>query len=438
MTKTGRNRSWCLFAGMAALLLIVPAARGDDVDLHRRILDLNKITGTDAVRGELRALSKDDKAKELIQEGLAVAKAKKEPLSYNAALILALLAAELKDYKSSETFYRICTAQAAKLQSTRLLVQSYGNLIDMLYENKMYAESEKVCRELLELKTDDGKEREVLEGDVDPATREIEYPLKEHFDPVKEVRPGVYRLMIQAIAKQGRYKQALKMADKLTKDRDRWVNRAVKGWVQREAGQFKEAAKTYEDVLSRLRKDKDVDPEDRDIYEDAYHYILSNIYLEENQLDKATEHLQALLTRHPDDPGYNNDLGYIWADHDIKLPEAEKLVLKALEMDRKKRKATADLSPAEDHDNGAYLDSLGWVYYKQKRLKEAKEVLLKAVEDKTSQHIEIYDHLGDVLMALGERQAAIEAWRKGVEVAGSARRDQQRKAIVEKKLKMAK
>ena len=51
--------------------------------------------------------------------------------------------------------------------------------------------------------------------------------------------------------------------------------------------------------------------------------------------------------------------------------------------------------PGEDKDNGAYLDSLGWVLFRQQRFKEAKEALLKAVEDKSAQHIEIYDHLGD-------------------------------------------
>jgi len=417
-------------------LLALPA-RGGDADLHRRVLDLNKITGTDVMRGELRELFKDPKAKELVQAGVAVAKDKKQALSYNAALILARLAAQLKDYQSSEIFYRICTAQAAKLQSKQKLLQSYGSLIDLLYENKKYAGSVKVCRELLELKTDDGKEREVLVGVTTPRG-DLDYVPDEKFNPAQQLHAGVYRLMIQSIAKQGKYKQALKMADKLIKDRDHWLERAVKGWVEREAGQFAASAKTYEDVLGRVAKDKSLDAEDRDFYQDTYHYILSNIYLEENHLDKATVHLQALLTRHPDDPGYNNDLGYIWADHDVKLPEAEKLVLKALEMDRKKRKASADLSPAEDHDNGAYLDSLGWVYFKQKKFKEAKDVLLKAVEDKTSQHIEIYDHLGDVLMALGERDAAVSAWRKGIEHAGDARRDQQRKAIVEKKLQMSK
>ncbi len=247
-------------------------------------------------------------------------------------------------------------------------------------------------------------------------------------------------MLIEAVAKQGKYEQAIKLADNLFKKTKHWRDRAVKGSVLREAGKLAEAAKVFEEALDLVAKDKDprLELEDRETQQERYRFVLSNIFIELKQIDKASEHLQALLAKHPDDPSFNNDLGYIWADHDIKLPEAEKLIRKALELDRKRRKADPTLKPELDIDNGAYLDSLGWVLFKQKKLKEAKDALLKAVEDKKSQHIEIYDHLGDVHMALGERAAAIAAWKKGIEVVGEGRRDQERRAIVEKKLQMNK
>src|SRR5438105_4050555 len=106
MTRIARGRSWqmCLpVLGLVAVLTM--PAFGEDPDLRRRVLDLNKITGTDVMRGELSLLAKDPKAKDLVQAGLAIVKDKKEPLSYNAALILARLAAQLKDYDSSEKLY---------------------------------------------------------------------------------------------------------------------------------------------------------------------------------------------------------------------------------------------------------------------------------------------------------------------------------------------
>src|SRR2546423_347777 len=88
------------------------------------------------------------------------------------------------------------------------------------------------------------------------------------------------------------------------------------------------------------------------------------------------------------------------------LKLVESLIRKALELDKAKRqklRMKGDLKAVDDHDNGAYLDSLGWVLFKQKKYKEAKEALLEAVKDKNSQHIEIYDHLGETYLMLGER-----------------------------------
>src|SRR5262249_24712791 len=142
----------------------------------------------------------------------------------------------------------------------------------------------------------------------------------------------------------------------------------------------------------------------------------------------------ALIAKRPDEPGYYNDLGYIWADRGQNLEESEKLIRKALDLDRKRRKAQPNLKPEEDRDNGAYLDSLGWVLFKQKKYAEAKKVLQEAVKDKSSQHIEIYDHLGEVLLALSEREAAVAAWQRGVELAGDSQRERQLRSSVEKKL----
>ena len=145
------------------------------------------------------------------------------------------------------------------------------------------------------------------------------------------------------------------------------------------------------------------------------------------KIDLASEQLQQLLAKKPDDPTYNNDLGYIWADNGMKLDEAEKMIRKALELDRMRRQADPKLDPDNDRDNGAYLDSLGWVLLKKGNFKEAKKILLEATEDKATQHIEIFDHLGDAYMALGEKSEALAAWRKGLEFVGEGRRDLERK-----------
>src|SRR5262249_19160585 len=77
----------------------------------------------------------------------------------------------------------------------------------------------------------------------------------------------------------------------------------------------------------------------------------------------------------------------------------------------------------------------GWVLYKKKKFKEALEPLRAAVKQEEGQHIEIYDHLADVYVALGQKDKAVDAWKKGLTCNPLSKRDESRKAEVEKKIK---
>lgn len=389
-------------------------AADDDDALRKQILSLNDVTGNDPVEKAINELLKHkEKTKKVLTLADRMARGKDQPLNYNAAFILARTAQELKDIEIAESLYGVCVKNATKLQSGQKMAQSFGGLIDTFYENKRFDKVVKVCREFLE-----------LDGD----------------DTVKNLRPVVMERMIQAMARQGKIDDALKLTDNLIaleKKDSGWWSLQLKAWVLREGTRLDESAKVYEIILDRLDKDESLKPEQKDRYLDRNRYLLSGVYVDLKKIDKAAEHLQALLKKKPDDPTYNNDLGYIWADHDMNLEEAEKLIRKALDEDRKQRKAIPDLPADEDKDNAAYLDSLGWVLYKQKKYEEAKKQLLLAVEDKDGQHIEIYDHLGDVHAALKEKDKAVAIWKKAIESAGMSKREQDRKAIVEKKLKDA-
>jgi len=256
------------------------------------------------------------------------------------------------------------------------------------------------------------------------------------------------RQMIEVLSKKGKPDEALKLLDrqiKLTDDRlgrdddavvERIRLRDLKGRVLREAGKYSESARTWEDLLDILAKDKDLREGPKELLADEIRYRLSGVYVDLKEIDKATKHLESLLAKEKNNPTYNNDLGFILADNDLKLEEAEKLIRKALDEDRKIRhKAIPDIKPEEDKDNAAYLDSLGWVLYKRKKYKEALNPLLEAVKQEEGQHVEIFDHIGDVYLALGEKDKALEAWKKGIKCVPLSKRDEQRKSDVEKKIK---
>ncbi len=388
-------------------------ANPEDEALRKRALALNDITGTDPVKGEITALRKDpDGTKRLLAVAGRMAKEKDQPFNVNATFILASTARMLKDFDAAETFYRLNLSQAIKMGSDQKISQAFEWLIQVLAARGKYTDCEKLCKEVLD--------NEGLDDE--------------------RVKAFVLRRLILVLAKLGQFEKAHDLVDKLIKaSPDNWDNLEVKGDVLRDEGKPGEAAKYYEDALEKVKSNETLAKEfkkEQEALVADFRYKLSGVYVDANEVDKAADHLKGLLEKDPDNPTYNNDLGYIWADHDKNLAESEKLVRKALDEDRKQRhKNNPDLTPDEDKDNPAFLDSLGWVLFKQKKYEEAKPYLQQAVEQEAGKHAEIYDHLGDVLMALGDKAGAVAAWKKGVEVAGITPREKERKAEVEKKLK---
>ena len=248
-----------------------------------------------------------------------------------------------------------------------------------------------------------------------------------------EQKAQIRRSAVLSYVRGGQQDKALQVAHKAVEENPTsWDARECEGIVYQEMGRTSEAAKAYQQMLDLIAKDQNLEDKDRTRLTETGRYMLSGVYVDANNLPKATEILQGLLTEHPDSASYNNDLGYIWADHDMHLEEAEKMIRKALEQDQKDRGRRG----AEKGENAAYLDSMGWVLYKKKNYAEAEKYLEKAIQDKKDgQHVEILDHLADVYMALGQKDKAVSTWKQAIKVAGKTRRELDRKAIVEKKLK---
>ena len=110
-----------------------------------------------------------------------------------------------------------------------------------------------------------------------------------------------------------------------------------------------------------------------------------------------------------------NVLGYLYAEKAEHLEEAEQLVLKALA-----------LKP----EDGFYLDSLGWVYFQKGELGKAAAALDKAAKLEPKEGV-IFEHLGDVKKAQGDKKAAIDLYLQAL----SVNLDDIDRARVEKKSK---
>ncbi len=433
--KTALGVSLALVVVGLAAAAPVPA----DATLRDRVLALNQVTGEDTVKGEIRLL-RDDPAgtKKLLPVAVRVAREKKPPLSYNAAYILARTAQLLKEPDSAVPLYRACIDQANLVKSPTRLFESYEGIVASYFVAGKYDDCIKALQEFLEL-----PEVKI----VDPTDDET----PKYNATLKRGQQLMRRELVQVLTRQGKMDEANKIVDNLLKqDPDDVDTLELRAAVQREAGKYADAAKTYDEMVQKVNGIIDEVKKNRGIKKEAkeafikrfegdvrdYRYIQSSLYIDADQLDKATGVLKDLLKEDPDNPSYNNDLGYVWADHDQNLAESEKMIRKAIDEDKKKQaKDNPELKPDQIKANASYLDSLGWVLFKRKKYKEAVPPLQEALEQEEGQSIEIYDHLAEVQMALGDKAAALDTWQKGIEHVGTSKREKQKKVEVEKKIK---
>lgn len=188
---------------------------------------------------------------------------------------------------------------------------------------------------------------------------------------------------------QNKYGRAYDYLDKaITMDAENPMPYFFKGVVQIWDKKYKEAALTLEKAIQKKND------------EESYYFYYAVCMEKLEKYDRAIEALKSGIKCNPASSRSMNYLAYLYADRNINLEEAYALVIRAL-----------DFEP----DNAAYLDTLGWIYYRQGNYEKALEFLLQAADNASGEETidpVIYDHLGDVYMKLGRKESAVMYWEK--------------------------
>ena len=146
-------------------------------------------------------------------------------------------------------------------------------------------------------------------------------------------------------------------------------------------------------------------------------YALSNLYSQMKDQVRSEEQLQIILKSDPSDSSASNDLGYLWADQNRNLEAAERLIRRALELDREEKRRGQALSVAATEENAAYLDSLGWVLFRRGKLQEAAQLLEQAAKlSRGDEDPVIWDHMGDIYSRMNQVDKARTAWQKSLQL----------------------
>ena len=133
-------------------------------------------------------------------------------------------------------------------------------------------------------------------------------------------------------------------------------------------------------------------------------FTLVDLYQEAGRTGDAERILRQIIAAEPSNANALNTLGYMLAVRGEQLDEAISLVRRALE---------------REPENGAFLDSLGWAYFRRGDLAEAQKYLSAAAE-RMPDNSEILDHLGDLRARQGQLQEAIQAWTKALAADGNS------------------
>jgi tetratricopeptide (TPR) repeat protein len=127
-------------------------------------------------------------------------------------------------------------------------------------------------------------------------------------------------------------------------------------------------------------------------------FLRGSTFERDKHYPEAEAQFKKVLASDPDHASALNYLGYMLADQNMKLEEALGYI-----------KHAVDLDPS----NGAYLDSLGWAYFRLGKYEQAEDNLLKASQ-KINTDPTVHDHLGDLYQKTGRLKLAATNWERAL------------------------
>jgi tetratricopeptide (TPR) repeat protein len=276
--------------------------------------------------------------------------------------------------------------------SPNALAILYEQLGHAYREEEDYSSAIQTYQEMSKLGTDARKRAEMLLIDTYRESRDLDRAIAATKKTL-EASPNDPSLTVTLAMLYGEKSDAdsaTKLLDSLLRgndsDQEIYLNLAQ---VQERGRKYAEAEQSAQKAEQMARGNDD---------KETAWFMLGAIYERQKKFDQAEQEFRKALEVSPGNASVLNYYGYMLADRGVRLEEATAMIKQAV---------------TQEPSNGAYLDSLGWAYYKQNKLTEAEENLRKASE-RQKHDPTILGHLGDVYAKLGQSDQAAIYWERAL------------------------
>lgn len=158
-------------------------------------------------------------------------------------------------------------------------------------------------------------------------------------------------------------------------------------------GEYYASARRYAEAARVLERAMSAYPDDVNL-------VFQHAAMLERQKRRADAEraFRGVIARDPLHAPALNYLGYMLTERGERLQEALALITRAVDL---------------DPHNGAYLDSLGWAYFRLGNL-DAAEQHLRVAAGQLPRDSVVQDHWGDLLARRGRAAEAVDAWKRAL------------------------
>jgi tetratricopeptide (TPR) repeat protein len=164
--------------------------------------------------------------------------------------------------------------------------------------------------------------------------------------------------------------------------------------AQREAKHPQQAVVTFEEALNEAQLAND------EVLNARFYFDYGAAADQAGLFEKAADLFRKSISLDPGNAAEAyNYVAFMWAEHNMHLDEAEEMVGRALQF---------------DPNNGAYLDTLGWIHYRKGKFEDALNELMRASQNLTRPDPIVLEHIGDAYAKLNRVPQALDFWQKAI------------------------